>query len=125
MENFHPPHLKQNTNTNEDHNQLNLQLQEMLDKCVPEKIVKQPKNTKFMVQSYLMWTAKNSLKQRKNLEEILGAAHWKAYTMERNRYIHQIHYFKQKSISKRVPDCKRDTKELFCLVNKLTGNTQH
>ena len=42
MENFHPPHLEQNTNTNEDYNQLNLRLQEMLDKCVPEKIVKRP-----------------------------------------------------------------------------------
>ena len=43
--------------------------------------------------------------------------------MERYRYIHQLHYFKQQSIRKRVLDCKRDTKELFCLVNKLTGNT--
>ena len=43
--------------------------------------------------------------------------------MERNKYIHQLHYFKQQSISKRVLDCKRDTKELFCLINKLTGNT--
>ena len=43
--------------------------------------------------------------------------------MERNRYIHQLYYFKQQSISKRALDCKTDTKELFCLVSKLTGNT--
>ena len=42
MENFHLPHLEQNTNTNEAHNQINLWLQEMLDKFVPEKIVKRP-----------------------------------------------------------------------------------
>ena len=42
MEHFHLPHLEQNTNTNEAHNQFNLRLQEMLDKCVPEKIVKRP-----------------------------------------------------------------------------------
>ena len=42
MESCHPPHLKQNTNTNAAHKQLNLQLQEMLDKCVPEKIVNRP-----------------------------------------------------------------------------------
>ena len=36
IENFHPPHLNQNANTNEAYNQLNLQLQEMLDKCAPE-----------------------------------------------------------------------------------------
>ena len=41
----------------------------------------------------------------------------------KNRYIHQLHYFKQQSVSKGVLHCKRDTKELFCLVNKLTGNT--
>ena len=49
--------------------------------------------------------------------------HWKAYTMERNKYISQLHYFKQQSISKTVLDCKKDTKELFHLINKLTGNT--
>ena len=42
MENFHPPHLEQNTNTNEAYNQLNLWLQEMFDKCVPEKIATRP-----------------------------------------------------------------------------------
>ena len=43
--------------------------------------------------------------------------------MERNKCIHQTHYFKQQSISKRVLYCERDTKELFHLINKLTGNT--
>ena len=31
IENFHLPHLNQNTNTDEAYNQLNFQLQEMLD----------------------------------------------------------------------------------------------
>ena len=42
--------------------------------------------------------------------------------MERNKYNHQLHYFKQQSLSKRIPDCKNNAKELFLLVNKLTGN---
>ena len=42
MENFLPPHLEQNANSNKAYSQLNLWLQEMLDKCVPEKIVKRP-----------------------------------------------------------------------------------
>ena len=46
MENFHPPHLNQNTNTNEAHNQLNLWLQEMLGKCVAEKNSQEAKNHK-------------------------------------------------------------------------------
>ena len=37
MENFHPLHLNQNTITSEAYDQLNLQLQEMLEKCAPEK----------------------------------------------------------------------------------------
>ena len=45
--------------------------------------------------------------------------------MERNKYICQLHYFKQQSISKRVLDCKKDTKELFHLITKLTDNTIH
>ena len=48
--------------------------------------------------------------------------HWKAYTVERNKYNHQ-HYFKQQSLSKRILDCKNNAKELFLLVNKLMGNT--
>ena len=43
--------------------------------------------------------------------------------MERNRYIWLLHYFKKQSVSKKVLDTKKDTKELFHLVNRLTGNT--
>ena len=51
MESFHPPQLGLNTNTSKAYTQLNLQLQKMLDKCVPEKIVNRPKKpTKQLVQ---------------------------------------------------------------------------
>ena len=54
IKNFHPPHLNHNTTTNEAYNQCNLQLQEMLDKCVPEKNSQEArKTTKPMVQSHL------------------------------------------------------------------------
>ena len=43
MENFNPPHLSLNTSTNEAQTQLTTWLQEMLDTCVPEKIIKRPK----------------------------------------------------------------------------------
>ena len=43
MENFHPQHLGLNTNTSKVHTQFTLWLQEMLDKCMPEKIIKRPK----------------------------------------------------------------------------------
>ena len=46
METFHPPLLSLNTNTNEAQTQLTIQLQEILDKFVPEKIIKRPKKHK-------------------------------------------------------------------------------
>ena len=124
MENFHPPHLEQNTSTNEAHNQLNIWLQEMLDKCVTEKIVKRPEKPQNL---WFNNTLQEQWKIVKNRErtwrKYREQHHWKAYTMKRNKYICQLHYFKQQSISKRILDCKRDTKELFLLINKLTGNT--
>ena len=51
MENFNPPNLDLNTDINEAQSQLNASLQDMLDKCVPEKMVKRPKKTtKCLVQ---------------------------------------------------------------------------
>ena len=46
MENFHPPLLGLNTNTNKAQTQLTIQPQEMLDKCMPEKIIKRQKKHK-------------------------------------------------------------------------------
>ena len=46
MKNFNPPPLGLNTNTNEAQTQLTTRLQEMLDKCVPEKIIKNQKEHK-------------------------------------------------------------------------------
>ena len=62
MEDFNPPLLNLNTNTNEAQTQLTTRLQEMLDKCVPEKIIKRPKNTKPLVQQYPLATAYNCQK---------------------------------------------------------------
>ena len=46
MENCNPPLLSLNINTNEAQTQHTIWLQEMLDKCVPEKIIKRPKKHK-------------------------------------------------------------------------------
>ena len=124
MENFHPPLLRLNTNTIEAHTQLTIQLQEMLDKCVPKKIIKRPKKHKT---SGSMISFGNSTKFVKNIERIwrkYGKQHyWKAYIVERNKYNCQLCYFKQQSMSKRILECKNNAKEFFLLVNKLTGNT--
>ena len=65
MENFHPPHLNQYTNTNEAYYQLNLQLQEMLDKCVPEKIGKRPKKLQNLWFTHTLHEQQKKLKTEK------------------------------------------------------------
>ena len=47
MENFNPPNLDLNTDINEAQTQLNASLQDMIDKCVPEKMVKRLKKHKM------------------------------------------------------------------------------
>ena len=124
MENFHPPHLRLNTNTNKAHTQFTLQLQEMLDKCVPEKIIKRPKTAQNLWFNYTLQQQCKIVKNRERTWRKYGKEHhWKAYTVERNKYICQLHYFEQQSIRKRILDCKNNTKELFLLVNKLMSNT--
>ena len=95
----------------------------MIDKCVPEKMAKRPKipqNTWFNDTLFQQHTI---VKNRERAWKKYGKQHhWKAYTVERNKYNHQLHYFKWQSLSKRILDCKGNAKELFLLVNKLTGS---
>ena len=124
MENFHPPFLGLHTNTNKAQTQLTIQLQEMLDKCVPEKIVKRPKKAQNIWFNDTLWQQCKIVKNRERIWRKYGKQHhWKAYTVERNKYNCQLHYFKQQLMSKRILDCKNNAIELFLLVNKLTGNT--
>ena len=97
-------------------------MQEILDRCAPEKIVKRTENHKTYGSIAPYANSETSWKQR-NWKKYKQQHHWKAYTMQQNRYIWLLHYFKKQSINKTVLDCKKDTKELFCLVNRLTGNT--
>ena len=60
MENFHQPELNQNTNVSEAYDQLSLKLQEMLDRCAPEKIVKRTEKPQKLCSSHPMWTVENS-----------------------------------------------------------------
>ena len=55
MKNFNPPPLGLNTNTNEAGTQLTTRLQEMLDKCMAEKIMKRPKRTQNLWFSDTLW----------------------------------------------------------------------
>ena len=96
IKNFHPSHLKQKTNTNEAYSQLNLQLQEMLDKSTPEKIVKQPEKPQNLWFNHTLHEQQKIVKNRERTwRKYKKQHHWKAYTMERNRYICQLHYFKK------------------------------
>ena len=123
MENFNLPNLDINTDINEAQSQLNASLQDMLDKCVPEKMVKRPRKPQNAWFNDTLWQQCKIVKNREREWKKYGEQHhWKAYTVERNKYNRQLHYFKWQSLSKRILDCKGNAKELFLLVNKLTGS---
>ena len=88
-----------------------------------KKLQEKRKATKAMVQSHPMQTAKIVKNRERTWKKYKQQHHWMVYTMERNRYIQLVHYFKKQSISKRVLDCEKDIKKFFHLVNKLMGNT--
>ena len=60
MENFHQPDLDQNTNDSEAYDQLNLKLQEMLNRCAPEKIVKRTEKPQNLCSIASYANSKNS-----------------------------------------------------------------
>ena len=95
----------------------------MIDKCVPEKMVKRlekPQNPWFNDTFRQQCTI---VKNRERAWKKYGKQHhWKAYTVERNKYNCQLHYFKWQSLSKRILDYRGNAKELFLLVNKLMGS---
>ena len=123
MENFNPPNLNCNTDINEAQIQLNASLQDMIDKCVPEKMVKRPKKPQNAWFNDTLQQQCTIVKNRERAWKKYGKQHhWKAYTVERNKYNCQLHYFKWQSLSKRILDCKGNAKELFLLVNKLMGS---
>ena len=123
MENFNPPNLNLNTDINKAQTQLTARLQDMIDKCVPEKMVKRLKKPQNPWFNDTLWQQCTIVKNRERAWKKYGEQHhWKAYTVERNKYNCQLHYFKWQSLSKRILDCKGNAKELFLLVNKLTGS---
>ena len=97
MENFNPPNLDPNTDINKDQTQLNASLQDMIDKCVPEKMVKRPKKKKKHKMPGSMTPSGQQctiVKNRERTWKKYGEQHhWNAYTVERNKYNCQLHYF--------------------------------
>ena len=79
MENFHPALLSLNTNTNEAQTQLTIQLQEMLDKCVREKIIKRPRKVQNLWFNDILWQQHKIVKNRERIwRKYVKQHHWKA-----------------------------------------------
>ena len=52
--------------------------------------------------------------------------HWRAYTIERNKYNRLLKYHKRQVITKQIMDNSKNTNELFKIVYKLMGsNTEN
>ena len=110
MENFHQPELNHFTTASKAYDPLNLKLQEMLDRCVPEKTSGELKNHKNY--GCTLCEQQKIVKNRGGTWKKYKQQHLcKAYTMKRNTYIWLLHYFKKQSIGKKVLDCKNDTKD--------------
>ena len=85
MENFNPPNLNLSTDINEAQTQLNSSLQDMIDKCVPEKMVKRLKKPENACFNDTLWQQCKIVKNRERAWKKYGKQHhWKAYTAERN-----------------------------------------
>ena len=110
-ENFQQPKLNQNTNVSEAHDQLNLKLQEILDRWASEKIVK---TTEKPTKLWFNHTLSKQQKIFKNRERIWKKYkqqhHWRAYTMERNRYIWLLYYTKNNQLVRMFWTARRTPK---------------
>ena len=51
-------------------------------------------------------------------------SNWKAYKIERNIYQRLLTYKKCQFLSKRINECKGDTKKLYSIINTVTGSKQ-
>ena len=54
-----------------------------------------------------------------------GNDHWRAYTIERNKYNRLLKFHKRQIITKQIMDNSKDTKQLFRIVKNLTGCNTH
>ena len=64
MENFNPPNLDLNTDINEAQTQLTARLQDMIDKCVHEKMMKRPKKPQNPWFNDTLWQQRTIVKNR-------------------------------------------------------------
>ena len=54
-----------------------------------------------------------------------GNDHWRAYAIERNKYNRLLKFHKRQIITKQIMHNGKDTKQLFRIVNNLTGCNTH
>ena len=70
MENFHEPELNQNTNVSEAYDQFSLKLQEMVDRCTPEQIVKRTEKPQKLWFNHTLCEQQKYFETDNNLEVI-------------------------------------------------------
>ena len=54
-----------------------------------------------------------------------GNNHWRAYTIERNKYNRLLKFHKRQIITKQIMDNSKDTKQLFRIVSNFTRCNIH
>ena len=106
--------------------QFNEELHKMLNRAVPQK-------------RYDMWTGQRnhgttgiSMNRRELLKTGIKYTkkhgedhHWRTYTTKRNKYNRLLKFHIKQIITKQIMDNSKNTKELFRIVNNLTGCNTH
>ena len=93
----------------------------MLDKAAPQKVRYADRPHKPWFNNYIH-KQKNIVKNRDQIYKINREEHhWRAYTIERNKYSGLLKYHKKQVITKQIMDNSKNTKELFKIVNEITG----
>ena len=101
------PDIDNNTSLEQACDWFHEELCKMLDRVAPQKKVQyadRPQATETLVQQICQWIEENCYKQGSNLQKHRGNDHWRAYTIERNKYNRLLKFHKRQIITKQIID---------------------
>ena len=120
-QNFTPPEIKENATIDEAASQLDIELHKALDATAPIKSIKFTNRAKHPWFNKYIREQKSVVKNHERKWRKYNQQHqWQAYAKERNVYNRLLQYQKKQTISKKINESKKDTKQLFHLVNNIT-----
>ena len=125
LTNFTAPILDPNNSLDQACTNLNTELHNALEKTVPLKtIIYSDKPRQPWFNKYVRGQQKIARSRQRAWSRYRQPHHWTAYTKERNIYNQLMVYHKQQTITKKILNCGKDSKQLFSIINAITNNKQ-